>query len=144
MVRARLHNRIDLLFIGEYEEGIAAAVIRPGEVIAVNADGLLIPHATAGTCYAVLVAIQDQKMGRTVDDDYQIGERVPYIIPRIGDVLAMLVESAETPDFDEFLTTTNSGTLKVASSTDTRIFQPLEEKTGTGSADMLMKMRRIA
>lgn len=144
MVRARLHNRIDLLYTGQYEEGVAAAAIRPGEVIAIDADGKLVPHATAGTCYAVLVAIQDQKMGVTVDGEYAIGDRVPYIIPKIGDVLAVLLESAETPDYNEFLTTTASGTVKVAASTDTRIFQPLEEKAGTGSADMLIKARRIA
>jgi hypothetical protein len=144
MVRARLHNRIDLLYTGQYEEARAAAQIRPGEVIAIDANGNAVPHAAAGVCYAVYVAIQGQKLGATVDTPYEIGDLVHYIIPKIGDVCAMLVESAETPDFDEFMTTTNSGTLKVATSTDHRIFQPLEEKAGTGSADMLMKMRRVA
>jgi hypothetical protein len=144
MARARLHNRIDLMYTGEYEEARAAAVIRPGELIAIDADGNVVPHASAGVCYAVLVAIQNQKLGVTVDTAYAIGDLVPYIIPKIGDVLAILVESAETPDFNEFLTATATGTLKVATSTDHRIFQPLEEKAGTGSADMLMKVRRVA
>lgn len=144
MVRARLHNRIDLMYTGEYEEAVAAAAVRPGEVIALDADGNVIPNGVAGVCYAVLVAIQDQKMGVTVDGTYEIGDRVPYIIPKIGDVLACLLESGESPDFNEFLTVTASGTLKVATSTDHRIFQPVEEKAGTGSADMLIKVRRVA
>lgn len=142
---ARQHNRIDLIVTGRYDEIRAdVAGLRPGTVIAVNADGKGIVHSTAGVCYEVIVVLQAQKAGANVDTAYEDEALLPVIYPAIGDVLAMQLESAQECGPDDFLTVTNTGTLKVATSTDHRLFRPLDTLDGTGSGDRFVRVRRVA
>jgi hypothetical protein len=144
MVLARAHNRIDLIVTGRYDEFRAASAVKPGTVLLQNADTEVAPHSTAGTCYEVIVALHNQKAGKTVDDDWAAGDLVSVIYPAIGDVLAMVLESGQEVAPDDFLTVTNTGTLKVATSAEHRLFRAIDTKDGTGSADRLCRVRRVA
>lgn len=143
---ARQHNRIDLLIgSGRYDEFRAnAAGLLPGTALAVDANGQVGPHATAGTCYEVIIALQHQKAGKLVTDPYALGDVIPVLYPGIGDVVALVLESGQDCDPADLLTVTNSGTFKVASSTDHRLFRPLDTVAGTGSADRFVRARRVA
>jgi hypothetical protein len=141
MVRGRLHNRIDLIVNGRYEEARANAAIRPGVALAIDAAGDVGPHATDGTLYTLMIALMNQKLGEIVDDAFASGDLVPYIIPYPGDVVNVILESANDITLDDFLTVTNTGTFRLASASDTRVLKPLEIHVGTGSADKLFKCR---
>lgn len=143
MTLARSHNRIDLIVTGRYDELRAAAAVLPGTCLLENADSEVAPHGTAGVCYEVIVALHHQKKGKTVDDAWDIGDPVSVIYPAIGDVLAMVLESGQEVAPDDFLTVTATGTLKVATSTDHRLFRALDTKEGTGSADRFVRVRRV-
>lgn len=142
MTTGRAHNRIDLLYTGHgYEEARSNAVCYPGTLGSLDASGLIGPHGTAGTVYAIMIILHQQKLGKIITDTWASGALVSFVIPQPGDVFNMLLESAEDVALDDFLTVTASGSLKVATATDRRIFQPLEVLTGTGSGDRFCKCR---
>lgn len=144
MATGRAHNRIDLLYTGRYEEARANAILYPGMALLTDANGEVGPNSVAGTAYDVMIALHHQKLGKNIDEAYASGDLIPYIIPNIGDVVNVLIESAEDCTLAEFLTVTNTGTFKVATSTDLRLFKPLEALVGTGSGDRFVKCRRVA
>ena len=142
---ARQHNRIDLLIgSGRYDEFRANAALSPGMALTVDANGEVGPHATAGTCYEVIIALQQQKDGSLITEAYADDDLVPVLYPGIGDVVNLLLESAQDCDPSDLLTVTNTGTFKVATSTDHRLFRPLDTVAGTGSADRFVRARRVA
>ena len=144
MATGRLHNRIDLIWSGDhYEETRSNAICYPGTLGLLNSAGLIGPHGTAGTIYAIMIIMHQQKLGKIITDTWASGTLVSWVTPQPGDVFNMLLESVEDVGLDDFLTVTTSGSLKVATSTDRRLFQPLEVLTGTGSGDRFCKCRFI-
>lgn len=145
MTTARQQNRIDLLSVNNmaYDEKKANAAIRPGVAVAVDANDEVGPHGTAGTIYDLILAIQNQKDGSTIDDAYADNDKVYLWRPNIGDVANIILESGQDCDPSDFLTVTDTGTFKVASSTDKRLFRPMETLTGTGAADRFVRAVRV-
>jgi len=141
-----LPKRIHLVNAGGlYEEGRAAAVITPGMLVAIDTNGELIPHGVAGGPAARNIAIEDALQGRGIDDDYADDELVRYIVGVPGDTFYALLSGGEAVTRDDFLSSNGDGTLKVASSTDDRLFIPVEAVDASDSNDVneRIKVRAI-
>ena len=136
-------TRIQLIGEGRQEEGRAAAVIKPGMLIAQNSAGALIPHGVAGGPAERAFALEDPLQGNGIDDDYAIGDLVTYGVQGQSDVVFAFLAAGEHCTPNEFLTSNGDGTLKVAGGTDARIAVPLEELdlSDTDSEDTRVRCR---
>jgi hypothetical protein len=86
----------------QFEEALAAGVIRPGHLVKLNVDGDVIPHNIVLGQAERMFALEDALQGRGIDDDYASGERVFILIASPGDqVLAWLAfgQSVQKGDF---------------------------------------------
>ena len=145
MTTGRAYNRIDLLYTGKgYDEARANATVYPGTLLLTDSSGEVGPNSVDGNVYDVQIALSQQKQGALITDTIASGSLVPYVTPLLGDVFNMLLESAEAVTLDDFLTVTASGSLRVATSTDRRLFKPLEVLVGTGSGDRFCKCKYVA
>lgn len=141
MTTGRDYNRIDLLVAGRREQFRANAAIRPGVACKVDSAGEIGPWSTDGTLYQLILALNKTKLGKTIDDAHADDDLVEVILPITGDIVNVILESANDITLDDFLTVTSTGTFRLAASSDTRVLQPMEVHVGTGSADKFMKCR---
>ena len=141
MTTGRDYNRVDLLVAGRRDQFRANAAIRPGVACKVDSAGEIGPWATDGTLYELIIALNKQKIGQSIDDAHADNDLVEVIYPIRGDVINIILESANDITLDDFLTVTSSGTFRLAASTETRVLRPLAVHVGTGSADLFMACR---
>jgi hypothetical protein len=128
-------KRIQLIGNGRQDEAIAAGAITPGHLLARDEDAAVVVHASAGSYAEKIVAIEDALQGRTIADAYASGERVTFVHCEPGDVLYMLLAAGEDADENEFLTSNGNGQLKVATSTDQRLFAVVEAVSNDDTGD---------
>jgi hypothetical protein len=139
------------LGIGErYSEGLvqAAKTITPGYLVERVVDDESQPkwqgHSTAGGYAEIVVAVElgfvadipkQTYSGGTIDDVYNAGDLVRLHHCHKGDELFMLVPaSASAIVITDFLTSNGDGTLKKATSTDQRLFKPLQALDNSAGA----------
>lgn len=95
-----LGNKIWVSGEGRYLEGIASGTLTPGTVV--QLVGGTAPVNNVHTYQAwdqasdafpteIVVVLDDPKQGKTADDTYATGERVPLFIPYPGACLNMLI-----------------------------------------------------
>ncbi len=123
------------------EEDEAGGAITPGMLLATEADGEVIAHATAGGYHERKFALEDSLQGRTINDDYAAGELVRNFHAEPGDVVYALLSGGETATVDEYLTSNGDGTLKVATSTDIRVGKAMEAVDASDSNDQNERIR---
>lgn len=134
-------HRIHLLGDGRHEEDIAAAVIKPGHLLATTNEGRqlpqscgkVIPHNVAGGVCEAKFALEDALQGKTIADSYAIGDIVGNVMCNRGDVVYAWLSEGENATTDEFLTSNGDGTLKVAAGTDHRIAKALDNVDASDS-----------
>lgn len=138
-------TRIQLKGEGVQEEGRAASAITPGQLISLDSDGELIPHAVAGGAASPSFALEDALQGRTIEDNYAIGELVTYGIGRPGDVYLGWGAAGEDIANGDKLSSNGDGTFKVAGSTDVRLAEALEDLdlTETGAENGRLRVRLL-
>lgn len=124
-----------------FEEGEAAAVIKPGMLLAQNSDAKLIPHGVAGGPAEMQFALEDALQGKTIDNNYASGDKVFTVVCGKGDVVYAWLSGGESADPSEYLTSNGDGTLKVATSTDARVAVPLETVDASDSNDVDERIR---
>ena len=97
--------------INEYE---ASAVIIPGQLVQLNTDGKVKPHATAGGLAEKAFALEDELQGKGIDDVYAIGDRVQAWNTRPGDEVYAFLNpaSAVTIAIGDFLESAGNGNLQ--------------------------------
>lgn len=61
---------------GNYEEYLAAGVIRPGHLLRINVDGYVIPHDQERGQAERMFALEDALQGNGIETNYASGERV--------------------------------------------------------------------
>lgn len=133
-----------ILLIGENartEEGVAAATIRPGELIELTSASKLQRHSTAGGPAELAFALEDALQGNDIDDSYAANARVTYAIPGRGAVVYAWLAGGEEATPGDFLTSNGDGTFKVASGTDVRLLKPLEAVDASDSNDVDERIR---
>jgi hypothetical protein len=130
-----------------YEEGRAAATVKPGMLCDQNATGGIIPHGTAGGVGLKLIATEEAKrlVGGVITDSYVSGDLVSYRTIQSGDeTLALFLNGAsQTVTQASFLISDGAGNLKLTTGTPAQTFaKPLETYDNTGgSAPYLLKVR---
>lgn len=68
-----------------YDEAVAVAACSPGHWLEKDSDGKVKKHATAGGYHQRIIATEDRKQGRTIDDAYSIGDPVFFQRAAPGD-----------------------------------------------------------
>ncbi len=95
------------------QEKDAGAIITPGELLAIDGSGNVIPHGTAGgNAVPKMVAYENDLIGNDIDDDYASGGRVRYLIPQAGDVLYMFLADTENVSEGDPLQCDGNGDLE--------------------------------
>lgn len=98
-------------------EALATAAIAPGTVVDfAAADAGFEVNATAATVWSemLLVADKDQQRSKSVDDAWTINENMVAIQPRSGELMNVLVATAQTLVKGSALALNGAGLLKLA------------------------------
>lgn len=143
-----MSSRRTIVLIGdlaEYHDERRAAsgtAIKPGMIVETTAIDEVKEHATAGSFAEILVAKEDDFQGRTVDTVYSVGDPVMLHRAQKGDLLQLILNAGENADPSKFGTSNGDGTIKVATSTDQRVFKFAEilDLTGGGAVDTRVKV----
>ena len=141
---ARDHNRIDLITSGRYEEAVAVGIVSPGMLMEMDSAGKVLAHSVAGGNAEGderLIAMGDSLQGKNVDQAYAVGDIVPFMIPKSGDVFAILLAAEENITAGDELTSKGDGLFKGGATTDNRMFEALETLDLTGGANTLIRAR---
>lgn len=111
----------------------AATTIKPGMLIEVTTGDVVQPHASAGSYAEKLVAKEDSYQGKTVDDSYAAGDPCFFHRCQPGDKLQLILVDGAVATLGSFLTSNGDGKVKVASSTDQRLFKAAEALSPSGA-----------
>lgn len=134
---------------GHFEEGLLngtgytpAAYAYPGMAIKLASDGEfeLGCGAADGNRDVVRIVVEDNLVGKTVEDAYNDGARVRYYVPQPGDEILVFVSSGETlVPGDLLICDTSEGEwIKTTGSPEMEPFQALESTlTNSGVAGAL-------
>jgi len=98
------------------EEFVAGVAIIPGMLVTLNADGKVIPHNLDGGNAIPMFALEDELQGKTIEDEYAIGNPVQVWVAGRGDIVYALANSGVTINVGDFLVSAGDGTLKPAGS----------------------------
>ncbi|KKK83117.1 hypothetical protein LCGC14_2796600 [marine sediment metagenome] len=91
----------------------AASTITPGMLIDTEAAGV-IEHAGAGLNAAPLFAVENEVVGKGIDDDYIAAENCIYEAMQLGtEVHALLAANAAAIVEGDFLQSAGDGTLRI-------------------------------
>lgn len=107
-----MSNRIHLKGIASrQEEALAHAAITPGDLIALNAAGKVLRHATAGGVAERAFALEDALQGRGIGTDYAADDVVTYILAVPGDEVLARIAADETIVKGDKLSSAGNGLL---------------------------------
>lgn len=94
------------------KEGVAGGAITPGHLIAFDASGDLVVHATAGGDAQPRFAIEQEFIGDGITDAYADDDQVQYVLARPGDEIYAILTTSQTIKKGDPLESTGDGTLK--------------------------------
>lgn len=96
------------------EEKIAAGVITPGNILELDSNGKVQRHSTSGATVApLMVALEDELQGKTIDDNYAADDPVQVWYPKSGDIFYGLLDAtSEDVSIPDGLESNGDGTLK--------------------------------
>jgi hypothetical protein len=128
------NNRIDLWGDPPYYDGVASAVITPGDLIMIDpANGQLKPHsAAAGAQAAALFALTNTVIGKGLEDTYAVGDTVYYCASKPGDQVQARIKVGATLHPGTRLESAGDGTLQVQT-TGVAVAESMEDETVTGT-----------
>jgi len=112
-------NRVILKRDCQEGEGIAGGAITPGHLIMRNSSNALVVHNKArGNCQKMF-ALENELYGGDIDTAYASGDRVPYFIPKRGDVVLCRIKASENIVIGDVLESAGDGTLQELTQTST-------------------------
>lgn len=82
---------------------IATTGMRPGELVIINGSGELARGAVAAAAQEVLILLEDDLQGKTINDTYTAGDVAPYLIAQRGDVVNLRLKTGNTITLGEAL-----------------------------------------
>jgi len=140
-------NPKTILLLGQArrDEAVAAATLTPGQLAKLDSNGKLIAHDVAAGAAEALFISEDALQGRTIDSNQSAGEQTPFIIAGKGDVVYTFLAGGESVTPADYLTSDGAGSLKKATSTNTRLAVPLEtvDNSDTGATKTRIRARII-
>lgn len=128
-------NTILLKGRGVRKEAIGSGVITPGHLLTLTTAGKLTVHATQGGYVAPLFAVENDLVGKTIDDNYADGDYIQAEYLRTGDeVLVIVAAGEEAIVIGDILTSKGDGTIEKIGSGDVGILQALEAVDNSGGS----------
>lgn len=94
--------------INEYDAG---ETITPGQLITLDSDGDVIKHATEGG-QERMYALEDELQGKSIDDDYDSGDKVQCWNTVAGEEVYAWLDSGNDVSQGDKLESTGDGTLQ--------------------------------
>lgn len=95
------------------KELIAGGTITPGDLLAIDANGKYVRHATAGGRFGGYVADMADYNGKGIDDNYVANDNVfAWICPRGTEINGRVAAAAPAIAVGDFLASAGDGTLK--------------------------------
>lgn len=122
-----------------YEEARLSVAAYPGYLMemATGADaGKYKPHATAGGKAIPVFLVEDDYQGKTIDDQYAIGDLGRFVIADVGDVINAVLTTSQTIAVGDYLESAGNGQLRVLAS-GVAIARAEAAVTTTASADFI-------
>ena len=100
-------------FVRKEEE--ASAAITPGHLVEFDASGTLKPHATVGGAARRAFALENDVIGKGIDDAYASGDNVIYGVFHQGAEVYAKLHAGDTCSKGDALESAGDGTLQVSS-----------------------------
>lgn len=138
-------NTIALDVNGRRGDGVADGTIKPGMAIKLASDGKWDPWTGgAGEMGPTVIAVEDANRGKTVSDSYSAGDRVFYIRPLPGDLVAVLLKDGEVVvKGDKLIKEASTGKfIKTTGSPEDECFEA-EEALSPSGADGLIQATKV-
>lgn len=105
-------NTIRLITHGRYDEAVSGAICKPGQILARQSNGNVIPHnVSGGPAQPVMVAIEDALSGGVITTAYASGAIVRYYFPVSGDLFLGLIANGQNVTEGDYLMSNGDGTL---------------------------------
>lgn len=96
---------------GNYEEYLAAGVVRPGQLLRVQIDGYVIPHDYERGQAERMFALEDALQGRGIETNYTSGERVFCYLAAPGEQIYAWLAFGQSVQKGDFLASDGAGHL---------------------------------
>ncbi len=96
------------------EEYVAAATIKPGQLLKLTSDGKVKPHNDASGTAAVLIALEDELRGRSILDSYSAGDPVQVWVATPGEMAYCILKSNQSAPIGTYLESAGDGELQIA------------------------------
>lgn len=117
------------------KEGEASEAITPGHLVEFGGAADLRKHATIGGQARKAFAVENDLIGKGIDDAYAAADSVKYVVPVPGAEVYALLLTGESCSKGDFLESAGNGTLQVASTPieGSSVAVALEAITGAGA-----------
>lgn len=123
------------------EEGVAAAAVRPGDLVELTSADKVQKHSSSGGNAERAFAQEDALQGNDIDDNYALGDIVQYRIYEAGARVYAWLSGGENASIGSKLSSNGDGALKVESSTGKVVAVALEAIDASDSNDVDERIR---
>lgn len=126
-------------FIHDEALSASGSTIVPGDLLAINAAGEVLEHATADGISQKAIALPNLPVAGTIDDAYGAAETVRFGYARSGQIAYMTLAASQTATRITALVSNGDGTLKIEGTVDATVIvgaivgYPVEPVTTTGA-----------
>ena len=116
--------------------------LTPGWLLEYKSDGKFQKAGTAGKGKGMIFAIENDSFGKTVSDNWALGDRViaMHVVP--GSEILIMLPVSQTIVVGDLLTSNADGKFKEAGTDDDKLMVALEAKTTT-SAQATERIRAV-
>lgn len=113
-------------------EAIAGGAITPGMTVILNSSGLLVAGPAAGITGPAAFAVENDMIGKGMEDAYAQGDQVIYRVFAEGAHVNAILASGANINAGVLLQTNGSGKLITASTADAVVAKSLEAINASG------------
>lgn len=99
-------------------EGKAGGAIRPGMLLNIRDLAAVVAHNEAGQECQVAIAVENDFVGKGIDDNYAAGEQVRFEVLPDGARFYGIIDENQNVVVGSLLSSSGDGTLKIAAATD--------------------------
>lgn len=99
-------------------EGKTAGVVRPGMLLNIRNQAAIVAHNEAGQECQVAVAVENDLVGKGIDDNYANPEQIRYVILGDGERFFGIIDENQNIVAGDLLSSSGDGTLREAVNVD--------------------------
>lgn len=98
--------------IGKEAISASGSAITPGQLIELTSGDEVQEHSTAGGNAQPIIARAEEYAGGSIDDDYAVGDTVPFYVGRSGDEFYAFLADGEDVSIGDYLESDGNGDLQ--------------------------------